>query len=167
MNKSPSKPCNSISKNRTEKKYRLSRKLCSKTSYVNGKEHGLDTLWREDGTKWWEKMWKNGKQQGLEIWWYEDGAKKWEEMWKNGKLHGMETWRYEDGAKQLEIYQIEGHECARIDWDENGNVAKADFLNLTPIKNKQSAQKFPTPPPVDNQLRELPKKLKYVNLQKI
>ncbi len=126
----------------------------SKTTYVNGKEHGVDTGWREDGSKRREITWRDGKEHGRETGWYEDGRKCWELIWRAGRETGVDTWWYESGEIEKEIYYIAGHEYARIEWDEEGNVSEANFLRLIPIKNKQSSQKFPTLAPVAKQLRE-------------
>ncbi len=187
MNKTHVNTHNSIPKNRVEKKYHRNGKIWSETLYANangkrhgmetywdesgqkmvdtmyknGKKHGVENGWYEDGTKQYEEMWVNGKKHGLENGWNEDGTKRYEEMWLNDKKQGMDTWWYEGRGKEKkwEIYYITGGEQALMEWNENGNVTKADFQNLIPKKtNKQRPQKFPTTPPLCKQLREISQK---------
>ncbi len=102
-------------------------RISSKTPYVNGKKHGVDSRWFKNGKKEIERMWKEDKRHGMYSGWYENGQKRWEEMWKEGKQHGVETSWYENGEREEEIYYIAGKVYARIGWDEEGNVTKAKF----------------------------------------
>ncbi len=105
-----------------------------KIHYVGENRHGLETWWREDGSKEWEAMRKDGKAHGGYAMWHKDGKNgmEWEEMWREGKRQGIQTWWHEDGTKQLEIYYIEGHECARIErYEEEGNITEINFPNST------------------------------------
>jgi len=84
-----------------------------------GKEHGLVTIWYENGqkkyeetldglfTKWYENgnktyemNWKDGKKDGLYTDWYKNGQKKEEGTFKDGKKDGKWTyWRTPSGEK--------------------------------------------------------------------
>ncbi len=149
-------------------------KIESKTHYVEGKKHGLETWRRNSGEKWREKMWKKGKehgmdiewwgvghkereimwsegkQHGLEIRWGEDGTQWYERMCRDGKLHGLETRWYEDGTKEREIYYFQGKEYIQIYWAENGDLDGIQFSPLpithpTPSTTKRKTKKIISP----------------------
>ena len=61
---------------------------------------------------------KDGKEHGLETWWHENGQKHWERTYKDGKVHGRYTGWHENGQKKMEITFKDG---TRKDWDEDGN----------------------------------------------
>ncbi len=63
-------------------------------------------------------MCKDGKEHGTERWWLEDGTKTYEEMWRDGEWHGMETLWYANGKKEYEIYYLDSKAYARIEWNE-------------------------------------------------
>ncbi len=134
-------------------------KVESQTPYVNGKKHGAEIRWHEDGTKIIEGMWNSGKRHGVETLWDEDGTKRWEEIWKNdkhhgiwtewyenrtksheetwmnGKRHGVETGWYEDGKIKYKIYYFHDEDYARIHWDEEGNITKVKKPTYSPPIN--------------------------------
>ncbi len=103
----------------------------SKTPYVSDKQHGLQTGWDDDGTKWWTALWKDGEKHGLETRWYKNESKSSITMWRDGKKHGVDTWWREDGAKRLERLFAPTGEYSRMVWDKEGNVIVADFPNPT------------------------------------
>ncbi len=43
-------------------------------------------------------MWKEGKEHGMETKWYDNGQKLYKRMWKEGKEHGMDRWWNHDGT---------------------------------------------------------------------
>ncbi len=113
-------------------------KVKSKTSYMSGKNHGMETEWYENGQKMWETMWKNGKQHGSYADWQENGQKSWQASRMDGGRHGVRTWWNENGKKGQEIYHLHKKEYARIEWDEEGDVIEANF---TKYLNKHSTMK--------------------------
>ncbi len=127
MNKNTYNSLTPPSPNRIGKEYHPNGKLLSKTHYVNGNKHGMDTVWCEYGTKRTETKWRDGKQHGLETWWRADGQKTREEMQKDGKWHGVWTHWYANDQKKYEAYYLRGEEKARINYDENNNVTAALF----------------------------------------
>lgn len=122
-------------------------KVSQKTPYVNGKQHGPETSWYENGTKksitmwrdgwlygvevgWHESgsiNWRDGKKNGVNAAWYENGTKMWEETCGNEKRHGMSTCWNENGAKAMETHYQYGIEYARIKWDEEGAVSEVNL----------------------------------------
>ncbi len=66
---------------------------------------------------------------GPETWWYDNGKKEIETMWRNELKYGVRTWWYEGGRKKMEAYYTQGKECARLLWNEEGNVTAAVFPN--------------------------------------
>ncbi len=94
----------------------------SKTSYVNGKQHGLQTLWKDSGNKATQSMWRRDKTHGLETALHEDGTKWWEVIWVENKEHGLETGWHTDGRKRWEVYYLHGKKSAHIEWDKEGNM---------------------------------------------
>ncbi len=127
--------------NKVEIKHHSDGKVKSKTPYVNDKEHGLETRWRTDSSKWYEKMWIEGKQQGLETWWHENGEKWYEQMWIEGKKHGVETRWYKNGTKTQEVYFIRDEIYARIGWDEVADVTEAKLPTAVTTTNRKPIAK--------------------------
>ena len=60
--------------------------MSSELSFKNGKIHGLNRGWYEDGSKGFEYSYKNGKEDGLWISWDYDGNKEFEVIYKEGEL---------------------------------------------------------------------------------
>ncbi len=133
----------------------------SETPYVNGKKHGLNKWWREDGSKWIEEIWRSGKKHGmatdwyesgrkseermrkegnshgLETHWYKSGEKWWEIMWRNGKRQGVVTAWYENGQKIHQTYYGADAEYACVEWDEKGNIIKTNFPTFPQTTTKK------------------------------
>ncbi len=120
-------------------------KLKSKTTYVSGENHGMETAWDEDGCKAWESIWKNGKRHAAYTDWYESGQKKYEAMWANNDQHGVTVRWSEDGKKEREIYFIAGKEYARIEWDREGRVIWGKFSSPVNLKKIHKSKKSSTP----------------------
>ncbi len=96
----------------------------SKTPFVNGKTHGVETWWYESGHKRHEEMWIEGKKHGMHTWWHENGRKRMEVMWRDNGRHGIETVWLENGKKWQEMYYFQGDALARIEWAEDGSVSE-------------------------------------------
>ena len=93
----------------------------SEANYKDGKERGLFTSWYENGQKESETNMKNGKEHGLVTGWYENGKKEIEAHYKDGKTHGLYTVWYENGRKRSETNMKNGKEHGLVtEWDENG-----------------------------------------------
>ncbi len=151
MSKKTNKTLKTQPKSTVKTKYHLNGQVMSKTSYVNGKRHGIETEWRESGSKHWDITWVDGKQHGLEIRWYENGDKEWiitwadgkrhglqrwwrlndreysEKKWRRGKKHGIITWWHRNGKKEKEIYYHCDDEYITIHYDEEGNLTETNF----------------------------------------
>ncbi len=114
----------------------------SKTAYINGERHGMESFWYESGAKWYETMWMDGEKHGMSIEWYEDGSKWSEVMWRDGKLHGMMSMWDESGQKEWEIHYIAGKTYGDIKWDEEGSVSAVTFSSQIESSNNKT-----NPPP--------------------
>ncbi len=99
----------------------------SKTPYVNGKKHGAQRWWYENGSKSRKTMWKNGVEHGSETWWGQKGQKFFEQTWKHGEKHGIETWWHGNNKRRKEAYYVLGKESAWILWSEEWSVINARF----------------------------------------
>ncbi len=102
---------------RTKIKHHPNGEIQSKIPYVNGKQHGLTSLWRDDGKKNWLTMWSNDKQHGLEVYWFSGiSPEEWQTYYRHGKTYGQ------------------------IEWDDEGTVSKSEFSTLiaTPYQNTKT-----------------------------
>ncbi len=112
-------------KSTVKTKHYPSGNIKSKTPYVSGKRHGMETQWDGAGRKWTERTWKDGKQHGMETQWRDDGTKLYEEMWKDDKQHGLETWRHNSGDKWSETMYKNGKKHGLETWcHENGTISR-------------------------------------------
>ena len=66
------------------------------THFRDGKKNGLETMWYEPGTQWFEKNrkreetnYKDGKKDGASLLWDKDGRKQQGAYYANGKLDGL------------------------------------------------------------------------------
>ncbi len=98
INKTPNEPL----KNGTEITRHSNGSVRYKIPYVNGKRHGVQTLWYDDGRKW---------------------SQSW---WNKGNNHGMYTYWSPLGVKQIEAYYLHGQQPARIQWSARGYVVLQD-----------------------------------------
>lgn len=102
-----------------------------KTSYVNGKQHGMSTTWDEIGYKKIQSMWRENKLHGVSTRWFDANNKWYEQRWKDGVQHGVETWW--DGANAISkelYYTHDKEEYAHIHWDSKRDVSEASFPNI-------------------------------------
>ena len=60
--------------------------MSSELYFRNGKEHGLNRGWYEDGSRGFEFSYKRGKLDGLSTEWDYDGNKISEVIYEEGKL---------------------------------------------------------------------------------
>ncbi len=91
--------------------------VTSKSPYVNGKIHGLETGWDENGQKRRETMYRDGKFHGTSSWWNENGAKVWE------------------------TYSQHDEEYSRMEWNEKRNVTRVKFNNKTAAEPNRRIKK--------------------------
>ena len=69
------------------------------SEYKDGKLHGRNENWHNNGVKSTVANYINGIKHGLETWWDEEsGLKTWEANYVNGKQHGLETAWDENGT---------------------------------------------------------------------
>ncbi len=145
MSKKPDNPSKTRPPSRVDIKQHPNGEIETATPYVNGKKHGVETWWEEDGTKEREETWRNGRRHGMETEWYENGRKRQDTMWKDGEKHGLSAWWDEAGKKEREIYYTRKKIHAGMEWDEEGNVISLTFPT-PPIKT-------PASPPRKNGLK--------------
>ncbi len=123
------------------KRYDSGKQQC-KIYYAIGKKHGMNTMWWDNGTKRSEGIWKKSNPHGVYIEWYTSGQKWKEGRWKEGKLHGVARWWYENEERKEEVYYISDKVCARIEWDEEGNITKTNFPKPSTIKTCKAKKKI-------------------------
>jgi antitoxin component YwqK of YwqJK toxin-antitoxin module len=72
-------------------------------------QHGLNTIWYENGQKIGQVNFKKGKQEGIFTVWYESGKIKRIGNYKDGKIDGVLTrWREDNGQKEYEANYKDG-----------------------------------------------------------
>ena len=72
-------------------------RLTTYSEYKDGKRHGRQESWHENGMKSTESSFVSGLKHGVEIWRSDNGRKTWEVNYSNGKQHGVETAWDEEG----------------------------------------------------------------------
>ena len=71
---------------------------------VNGKPHGLVTIFHQNGMKLFSASYQRGIQQGIEYNWHPNGTLQFSINYEQGQRHGkMTSWR-EDGSRQMDIF---------------------------------------------------------------
>jgi antitoxin component YwqK of YwqJK toxin-antitoxin module len=97
--------------------YRGNGQKSQETNYKDGKKHGLETSWDEEGKVTSKIKWKNavdGKGNGLMTSWYESGKKKSEYTYKDGEAHGLSTVWHEDGDVMWQTRWENGEKAEEI-----------------------------------------------------
>ena len=61
-------------------------------NYENGKLHGSNMMWLNNGQKYFEINSKNGRRDGVNIYWFTNGQKKSEANFKNGEKISSKQW---------------------------------------------------------------------------
>lgn len=91
---------------------------------AEGKRHGVDRVWYEDGTLAHEGNGKDGKLHGVQRLWRRDGTLLSEINYKDGKFHGVHrAWWYEDGTLKSEYnYKDGGFHGVQRRWSEDGTL---------------------------------------------
>jgi antitoxin component YwqK of YwqJK toxin-antitoxin module len=128
----------------TKTEYWPNGKKKSETNYVDGKKHGIETVWDEKGQKRRETYWKDDKQHGLQTTWHENGNMSTKMDFKNHLLVSASRWKpngnecshtnvkggrgvvvtyHNNGQKQSETTFKDGRlHGLYTEWDEDGNV---------------------------------------------
>ena len=122
--------------------------LQQETTYQNGKEHGSEIWWHEDGSRagqsqyvdgvlsgptmqWYsggnqmefQALFQDGAQQGKELWWHENGREKSVTTYKGGKREGMAQGWYDDGTRAWEAHwQNDEPHGKYSEWYESGQL---------------------------------------------
>jgi hypothetical protein len=96
------------------------------TTYINGKETGIATLWDTLGNVVARKPYKNGLPDGEALYW--DSAKNitGRETYKNGKHIGLEEFYFSVGHPSIKKHYNSKGEADGIwqEWWKNGNLKK-------------------------------------------
>ena len=75
---------------------------------VNGKPHGIVTIYHNNGQALFAAPYRKGIQQGVEKNWHPDGQLQFSINYENGRRHGkMTSWR-RDGSRQMDIFFVQG-----------------------------------------------------------
>lgn len=89
--------------------------------YKDGKLHGLEVWWFDNGKKYSEINYKDGKKNGLQVRWFENGQKQVESSHKDGELHGLITkWRQDGSMWFSKNYNDGKYHGLSTEWHENG-----------------------------------------------
>jgi antitoxin component YwqK of YwqJK toxin-antitoxin module len=89
--------------------------------YKDGKQHGLEIMWYENGQKYSEINYRDGKKHGLQNLWYENGQKESELTRKDGEFHGPVTKWWENGNMCYSKNYLDGeYHGLSTEWHENG-----------------------------------------------
>ncbi len=118
--------------------------------YKNGKENGVKTAYRPDGTKSLEiplingvlhgvrrtyyesgkvkeeEAYKDGKQDGLVKSYYRNGNVKYEGEYKDGKMSGLQKWYYENGNLKTVGHYTNNKEDGHFKWYNEDGSLKAE-----------------------------------------
>ncbi|OQX59536.1 MAG: hypothetical protein B5M52_03130 [Helicobacteraceae bacterium 4484_230] len=77
-------------------------------SYVDGKRHGMEKVYRKNGQLSEEISYANDKKHGTMRYYYENGQIKYEATWIEDKLDGMRKEYYENGQIESEMFFAAG-----------------------------------------------------------
>jgi len=92
-------------------------------NYQEGKKHGLEEHFFENGKLGLQINWNYGEQHGLVIDWHKNGNKKSQTTFVNNEKYGLATEWYEDGSKKSELVMKNHYEDGlHTEWYENGNI---------------------------------------------
>ena len=75
---------------------------------INGKPHGMVTIYHENGNKLFCAKYNNGIQQGLEENWHKNGELQFAIHYEKGVRHGKMTSYHDDGRRQMDIFFVHG-----------------------------------------------------------
>ena len=79
----------------------------TQSSFKDGKESGLSTMWHENGQKQLEQTYRDGQMDGLQTWWHENGQKQIETTWKDDKPGGPQKYWNSKGEEVETLEEAE------------------------------------------------------------
>ncbi len=123
----------------------------SRTTYKDGRRHGPETLWHENGKKFFELNWTEGELDGNLTQWHTSGKKAWEVQFVRGRHHGFEKawdvhgeplcageWRNGKPWNDTVIIAVEKGDGQAIQQYKNGKlipgIPKAIVRNIKPVR---------------------------------
>ena len=68
--------------------------------YVDGQADGQWAIWRDDGSKWSEQVYRSGQLNGVETRWHPNGQKQSDVTWQGGKRIEKMEWDEQGTPKQ-------------------------------------------------------------------
>ena len=103
-------------------------KLKSKIDYVDGKKHGTEAQWYENGNQVIERFYKEGFKTDVHKSWWEDGTQKFEYHFnKKGEFHGVVKEWYKNTQIFRDFNYVEGKEVGlQRMWKTDGTI-KANY----------------------------------------
>jgi uncharacterized protein len=112
-------------------------------SWDMGVFHGLFLDWREDGTKKEETWYLKGKEVGPNIQFYKNGRRKSIKNFKNGKIHGKWTTFYKNGKRKNEINYENGEQVGLVrKWFKTGNIKYRGILRVKNVEGSPYPRKW-------------------------
>jgi antitoxin component YwqK of YwqJK toxin-antitoxin module len=95
----------------------------SKTEYRQGKKHGAEWMWYEDGKLYWERSYENGEKHGAHRGWWPNGRQKFLYRFENGTYEGEVLEWYDNGQLFRRLHYVKGEEAGEQKaWRENGKL---------------------------------------------
>lgn len=97
--------------------------LEKRTTYLNGKKHGLLQKWSAPDTFAYESNYKENRRHGTATFWWANGNIRGEAQYIEGKLHGIQRQWYQSGAMFKELHYEYGVASGiQRAWRENGKL---------------------------------------------
>ncbi len=91
---------------------------------IDGKPHGLVTIYHENGNKMFCARYNHGVQQGREENWHKNGKLQFAIHYEKGGRHGKMTSFHDDGRRQMDIFFDHGKiHGPFIVYDKEGNIS--------------------------------------------
>ena len=103
-------------------------------NYVHGIMHGPRTSWYQSGQIWSQGQYVNGKEHGTWTGWFQDGRKSQETNFDHGAWHGMKIKWHANGQKKMQVEWVKGKRQGPMTiWDEQGDVSRqVEFVDNVP-----------------------------------
>jgi len=115
-----------------------------KAHYVDGKRHGLLTIWLKTGQMKSRRLYVSGKKHGLEETWSKTGQKLSETNYDADQKHGEEMLWYPNGKKASHGTYVKGRPDGEwAQWHENGalrskNTYEKGRLSAAPLRGERA-----------------------------
>jgi antitoxin component YwqK of YwqJK toxin-antitoxin module len=84
-----------------------------KWNFVNGRKNGLQEVWYKNGKQMCKWNYVNGQQHGLQETWYDNGREEYEENYVNGRKHGLQKGWHRNGRQEYEKYYLDDTEVSQ------------------------------------------------------